>query len=174
MLYFLFYRHNCAISVADEYIFSGIITRRELQKLLNEGDITNVQVNHFYEGVRAFYARALEYALDNLPMKDDLLINAKFVNLGLRNNALFSQVEYFIQRCASSIHPPIASLFSFIPSYNRLLDVLHYEGAQELELVSEEFIEYQLLQETSIPKDEWEISKIIVDGDKTYHRMDIV
>ena len=132
MLSFLFYRHNCAISVcADEYIFIGIITRREIQKLLNEGDITNVQVNNFYEGVRAFYARALEYALDNLPMKDDLLINAKFVNFGLRNNALFSQVEYFIQRYASSIHPPIASLFSFIPSYNRFSDVLPYEGAQE-------------------------------------------
>ena len=76
-------------------------------------------------------------------------------------------MEYFIQRYASSIHPPIASLFSFIPSYNRFSDVLPYEGAQELELVSEEFIEYQLLQETSIPKDEWEKSKIIVDGDKT-------
>ena len=65
---------------------------------MNEGDITNLQVTKFYEGVRAFYVRALEYVLDKLPLEDDLFINAKFVNFGLRNNALFSQVEYFVQR----------------------------------------------------------------------------
>ena len=65
---------------------------------MNEGDITNLQITKFYEGVRAFYVRALEYVLDKLPLEDDLFINAKIVNFGLRNNALFSQVEYFVQR----------------------------------------------------------------------------
>lgn len=53
----------------DESIFVGIMTKRELRKLRNEGDISLSQVAEFYKGVRAFYVRAFEYALDNLPLR---------------------------------------------------------------------------------------------------------
>ena len=38
------------------------------------------------------------YALDNLPLKDDLLKNANFVNFKSQENTRFSQVEYFVER----------------------------------------------------------------------------
>ena len=53
------------------------MTKRELQKLCNEGDLSPSQVTEFYKSVRAFYVRALEYALDNLPLKDEVLKNAR-------------------------------------------------------------------------------------------------
>ena len=39
----------------------------------------------------------LEYALDNLPLKDNLLKNASFVSYK-KEDASFSQVEYFVDR----------------------------------------------------------------------------
>ena len=74
------------------------MTKRVLQKLLDDGEVSSLEVTQFYKGVRAFYVRALEYALDNLPLKDDLLKNASFVSYKKREDASFSQVEYFVDR----------------------------------------------------------------------------
>ena len=86
----------------DQSIFVGIMTKRVLQKLLDDGEISSLQVTQFYKGVRAFYVRALEYALDNLPLKDDSLKNASFVSYKKRDDASFSQVEYFVDRFVMS------------------------------------------------------------------------
>ena len=69
-----------------------------LRKLLEEGTISSAQVTKFYQSVRAFYIQAMMYALDNLPLKDDLLKNANFVNFKSQENTRFSQVEYFVER----------------------------------------------------------------------------
>ena len=88
----------------DQSIFVGIMTKRVLQKLLDDGEISSLQVTKFYKGVRAFYVRALEYALDNLPLKDDLLKNASFVSYKKREDASFSQVEYFVDRFVKKVY----------------------------------------------------------------------
>ena len=84
------------------------MTKRVLQKLLDDGEISSLQVTKFYKGVRAFYVRALEYALDNLPLKDDLLKNASFVSYKKREDTSFSQVEYLwtglSKRCTNCSH----------------------------------------------------------------------
>ena len=54
----------------DQSIFVGVMTKRQLRKLLDKGDISQSQVTEFYKGVRAFYV-----ALDNLPLTDELLMN---------------------------------------------------------------------------------------------------
>jgi hypothetical protein len=69
-----------------------------LNKLVDEGDISFAQTSKFFQSVCAFYLRAMEYALVNLPVKDELLKCAKFVNIPYRDSAAFSQVEYFVQR----------------------------------------------------------------------------
>ena len=53
----------------------------KLRKLLNEGDISAADQTKFYASVRAFYVKAMCYALENLPLKDPLLQNARFLNL---------------------------------------------------------------------------------------------
>ena len=68
-----------------------------LWKFLEEGDVTSVHVK-FYNSAGAFYVQAMEYTLDNLPLKDHLLRNAKFVHFQSRESATFSQVEYFVER----------------------------------------------------------------------------
>ena len=48
-----------------------------VMKGLKDGDIINQQFNRFLTAAGAFYICTYEYALDNLPRNDDLLINAR-------------------------------------------------------------------------------------------------
>ena len=49
----------------DENLEIGFTTKALLEKLLNEGDITNQQFNRFLMAARAFHIRTYEYAFDN-------------------------------------------------------------------------------------------------------------
>ena len=72
----------------------------KLKKFLDHGDFTPAQVSTFYKGVRTFYEKAVEYALANLPLKDELLRNATFVDFTSGESTQFVEVEYFVQRYA--------------------------------------------------------------------------
>ena len=65
----------------------GFATKALLEKLLNEGDITNQRFNRFSTGVTAFHIHTYEYTLDNLPRNDDLLINPRVLNFETRRLA---------------------------------------------------------------------------------------
>ena len=74
------------------------MTRQLLNKLEDEGDITHQEFRVFYNGVRDFLRTAADYALNNLPIKDELLQNAGFLNFEKRELSCFSQVEYFVHQ----------------------------------------------------------------------------
>ena len=93
---------NYILYYIDESIFIGIITRSKLRTLVNSGDISPTESNKFFS-VRAFYVLAMKYALKNLPLNDDLLKKASFVNFSSRNDVTFSQVEYFVDRYSVAI-----------------------------------------------------------------------
>ena len=68
----------------DESLFIGLLTRSTFRNLMENGDLAPSQCKKFYESVRAFYVHAFEYALKNLPLNDELLKNASFVNFPSR------------------------------------------------------------------------------------------
>ena len=69
-----------------------------LKKLLDDGNIGREHASKFFRSVRAFYEKAMEYSLANLPLKDDLLRNAKVLEFNFRENASLQQLQYFIHR----------------------------------------------------------------------------
>lgn len=85
-------------SISDKDLFIGMVTKTRLRKLFDEGDVGQAQVTTFYKAVRAFYMQAMQYALDHLPLDDDLLRNATFVNFRSRETVHLSHVEYFVER----------------------------------------------------------------------------
>ena len=85
-------------NIVDNDLFVGMTTKMRLRKLLEDGDISPAQRKRFYDSARAFYVRALEYAIDTLPLNDDLLSNARFIDFHSRENSNFSQVQYFVNR----------------------------------------------------------------------------
>ena len=81
----------------DNTIYIGISTRQLLNRLIDNGEATHTE-ERFYQAVRAFYCTATDYALKHLPLNDRVLQNARFVNFKSREAALFSEVEFFVNR----------------------------------------------------------------------------
>jgi len=52
--------------------------------------------------------------------------------------------------------------------------LLPYESPQEMDVLSDEFTAYQLLQESDIPKDIWDKAAVVVHESQTYYRMDVL
>lgn len=80
--------------VSDESLKIGFTTKQRLLKL----DLSDFDMKKFYQAVRTFYYKAALYAEKWLPLKDDVLIHAKFLNFSNRKEVSFQDVAYFIQR----------------------------------------------------------------------------
>ena len=139
--------------LSDGEIFIGMATRMCLNKLQEEGDVSQEQCNKFFKRVRAFYVKSVEYALKNLPVADAVLANAKFINAISRTEATLSQVDYFVRR------------------YN---DLLPFSSPQEHDKLSEEFTDYQLLNDNEVPESVWKSAVVQDDESCTFYRMDMI
>uniref|UniRef100_H3BH34 HAT C-terminal dimerisation domain-containing protein n=1 Tax=Latimeria chalumnae TaxID=7897 RepID=H3BH34_LATCH len=64
----------------DAHIFIGSITRAALTKGMKDGDIDEVSVNKFFDGVHAFYVKTCAYVMENLPLDDEVLHNAPCID----------------------------------------------------------------------------------------------
>ena len=113
----------------------GFATKIELNKLIEDGCDMN-KIARFYDGVRSFYEKALDYARSHLPLNDPLLKSARFLDFTQRESSELSQLEYFIDRYCS-----------LLP---------HKSDPAKMEKLKDEFISYQLLEESDIPASIWE------------------
>ena len=82
----------------DSKLQIGIITHQKAKSRLDGGDVPANAVSNFYIAVRAFFEKAIEYSLCHLPLNDELLQNASFLNFEKRLDADGSQPENFISR----------------------------------------------------------------------------
>ena len=112
----------------DGQLFIGFATRQLLNKLVDEGYIDQRKRDQFYQAVHHFYQRAALEAISKLPLQDDTLIHARFVDFFQRENASLEDVEFFLKN-----YPPV------LPT-----------TARETHLLQEEFVEYQLLSNEDI------------------------
>ena len=136
----------------DEDLHIGLFTRQLLGRLESNGDIGPEEVQQFYKAVRCFYCRCADYAFANLPIKDMVLRNSRFVNFENRDMATFSQVEFFVARY------PL--LLSCEPSH--------------LAALEEEFLDYQLMDKHEIPQMVWESALSSQDKGHEYYRFDVL
>ena len=116
-------------------IHMGMATKMKLDKLLNDGDISENDAKKFYRAVLKFYQTAFSYATERLPHCDALLMNAKLINFIERENVNLSQMEYFI---------------------SRFPHLLPFTSPNEMDHLVDEMHCYQLLDHDSIPKMVWE------------------
>lgn len=130
-------------------IFIGFITKQKLGELKKEGMISEDEETQFYEAVKAFYMKAIDYALKTLPLNDSVLQNCKFVNFKKRLDGNFENITILIEKLG-----------------------LSFTEAETQQLL-DEFVAYQLLDDSNIPKKIWDEAKI-TDGDAEYYRMDII
>lgn len=136
----------------DSTVFIGFITKQMLNKLLDDGDIGNSEMKRCYKGVRIFYTTATQYIIKTYPLKDEILMHARFVNFEKRDQISFDSVQFFVHH-----FPHLHNLTS----------------PGEVELLQEEFIRYQLQRDADIPDEVWEEAKVNEDED-VYNRVDVL
>ncbi|CAM4573185.1 unnamed protein product [Leuciscus chuanchicus] len=111
----------------------GFTTRATLNRLLEAGDITPQEVQLFQQAALAFLVRAVEYGIKKLPLKEALLKHAQFVDVQQRTECGVEDALYFVDR-------------------QGFQELLPFNGPEEQDKVSEEFLEYQLM-DIPMPQD---------------------
>ena len=71
------------------------MTRQLLRKLLNDGDVGMSAVTKFYTAVRTFYTTSVEYVKKVYPLKDDVLMHSKFINIEREMSVVLTQSNTF-------------------------------------------------------------------------------
>ncbi|GAA6086937.1 adhesion G protein-coupled receptor E3-like isoform X1 [Tachysurus ichikawai] len=110
--------------LAGNKLSVGFTTRARLNHLLDAGDITAHQVDKFQTAALKFLMKAVEYALQKLPLKEPLLNHARFVDVRQRAECGVEDALYFVERYAH---------------------LLPYPSPQEHDALGEEFLEYQTM-----------------------------
>ena len=127
-------------------------------------------MHNSFTAVCQFYSRAAEYALANLPLHDEVLKNAVFVNFSSRATAINSQVKYFMSRYIISIIPSYLSLVSCYSSIYRYPSLLY--STPELSELERNILHYQLFR-SQTSQSVWQ-SALLEENGSQYHKMDII
>lgn len=144
---------NPTTHLDDSKMTIGMITKQLLQKLLDEGDICPADQRKFFKGVRAFYVKATSQALHKLPFDDCILNHSRFLNFERKEESTFDSVEYFCVK--------YSNLLQFTPA--------------QMDMLQEEFVDYQLLQKSDIADVVWKEALVYEDeNEKQYYRMDVI
>ncbi|XP_039652111.1 uncharacterized protein LOC120556534 [Perca fluviatilis] len=109
----------------------GFHHQSTLNRLLEAGEVTPQKAQQFQQAALAFLVGAVEYAMDKLPLKDALLKHARFIDVQLRAECGLEDGPYFV---------------------DRFQELLPFHDPKEQHQVSEEFMEYQVM-DIPMPQD---------------------
>lgn len=126
-----------AIFKPTKQIFLGAMTKANLTALLNNGDISESDFNKVLDAAHCYFKYALVYLQKKFPLTNELLANAKWIDVPNRIKSNWNNVEYFLDR------------------YHDLL------SDTSVEVVYDEFLDYQTLMDTDIEAKAWEEAKVI-------------
>ncbi|CAM4273024.1 unnamed protein product [Leuciscus chuanchicus] len=135
----------------DSQLGIGFTTRTTLNRLIEAGHVSPEAVKKFHMAARSFFIRSVEYALAKLPLNDQVLQYAKFVDFKQKTDVAVDYVQYFVQR------------------FNHLLP---YDELREQDHLNDEFLEYQMMEEKDIPDAIWRDAVVRESAHGEYHRMD--
>ena len=115
----------------------GILTKRKVKQLLENGDISQEAFDKFFDGARSFFSKAYQYCAKWLLLEDSLLQNCKFVNLDPRSISSLDSVQRTVEA---------------FDTINRQL----IEHPELLDPLEEEFMEYQAMVKGDVPQHIWD------------------
>ena len=133
--------------VVDKDLTIGYLTNQTVNKLHQEGDITDTQKNTFFKAAREFFMCAASYLIKWCSMTEEMLLHATWLDFEQRLQKSFISVEYFVHR--------FPKIFASI----------------DIDRLNEEFINYQLLSPSDIPSTIKESANF---SEEDPHRVDIL
>ena len=120
----------------------GLLTQSIIDHLLEEGDVSQHEIDCFYAGFRVFFTKAFEYCCLWLRLDDELLKHCVFVDVRNRVNTPFSYVE------------------KTLPFFKHIHQTTVDDPAV-LERVHDEYIEFQAMPDTGIPPNIWKNAELV-------------
>lgn len=131
------------LQLRDRQLRIGFATRQFIQKEDLEG---TSDVKKFYQEVRSFFIRALNYVTEMFPHDDVVVNNAIVLDVGNRSKATFENVYALLDRFPGIVEE------------------------DEVTTLENEFLEYQLLDDSELP----DTSLVMADGTVENRRIDEV
>lgn len=188
----------CFFSCLDDKLNICFITKQKFNSLFEESDVTDAERRKFYEAVRSFYMKAVQYAVNKLVF-DDVLTKAKWVDFSHWLEANFNDVMYFANRWAIVLKTQKLTLFlSYIDCilqlhklwcliqglsvksgdyvFFRFKSVLRCPGETLEEVIQADFTDYQIYSLQCLPPSQLEMAKVFLDASKTmfFYRIDVL
>ena len=133
-------------------VFIGFTTKQMLKKLFNDGDIDKLQHDNVLRASVAFYRESLRYVLTKMDMNNTFWLHAVWVDFFRRDQAKWSDIEYFIERFGG---------------------ILQYDE-YEIERMYEEFVDYKSLTISELPDDALTDAVIQENEHTDEYRIDVI
>ena len=140
--------------LTTDKIFVGFIARMKANTLLNEGTISERDHQSFFNACLCFHKTGFLYALDNFPLKNYFLKNARVFNI-LNQKCSFQSIQFLLEQ-------DLKHYISFSPK--QLLEL--EEEFILLQSVTLEDFTQAALSEASIRVDD--------NGETVTHRLDVL
>ena len=135
-------------------IHSGGMTKFSLQRLLNQGEISERDYTRFLTAAREYFKAAFQYVLKKFPLNDELLKHARWINVQKRSQAKWESVEYFLSRFHSALN------------------------TVKIDEMYDEFCDYKSLSDEDFGQIAWKEAKVVdglVNDQEVFHyRVDIL
>ena len=131
-------------------MFIGICKKNLLNKLFEDEEISGLDEQKFFAGALAFYSEAFSFGVEKLPINDSVLKHSIFADASKRESVSTDDVLFFVEK----FH------FNFNP--------------ETINLLSEQFLDYQLLNDHDIPDSVWQNACTMDDDRNKYYRVDIL
>ena len=141
------------------YLFSNNLyfLQFTLNRLLNDGSITEYEYNKLHEATHYYFKNALEYIPKKFPIDDELICNSVWIDVVRRDKAKWDNVHFFLEKFKTAT----------------IMEKIKYDDLYE------EFIDFQSLTDEDIGQTAWSEAKVI-DGEDSdgneivHHRVDIL
>lgn len=135
-------------------IFLGGTTKMKLQKLLNDGDISERDYAAVFSAAQAYFKTALNYILTKFPVSDEVIMHSRWIDVQNRIKSEWESVEFFLTK--------------FQPVFEDLT----------ADDIFDEFCDYQTMNDQCIGENAFKEAKVIdgeQDGEELFHyRMDVL
>ena len=134
----------------QEELFIGICTKILLNKLFEDGEISALDKQKCCVGVLAFYCEAFSYGVEKLPINDFILRHSIFTDISKRESVSIDDALLFVEKFYLNLN------------------------LETINLLSEQFLDYQLLNDHDIPDSVWQSACTMDDDRNKYYRVDIL
>ena len=120
-----------------------------MNRLLNNGDITQATYDQFHKGVQLYYKDALDYIQRKFPISDPVICNSRLVDVLQRDKAEWIQIEFFIEK------------------YSNQAVLQNIDN----DLLLDEFVDYQSMCDDDISADAWAETEVVDGKDENENKI---